>query len=337
MKVGLTASTLLHTGILVMALVSFTGAEPFEPMTESMPVDIISASDFTKLTKGVKTGELSEKQKQVADKVGDPTPVADHRLKASEKAPVDVTAPPPPAAPPKPPETKPPEPKPAEPKPPEPKPAEPKPAEAKPPEPKPAEPLPKADDAPKNEAKPAEPKPEQTPPKPQEAAVQPAPLPPRRPAVPPAPRPVESQAPARDFNTDEIKELLDKRVPNRQVASANEVSSSSSLGSPQGNAATLSMSEIDAFRARMRQCWNTTGIPNDQPVYVDIRVDLKPDGSLVGEPQVMRGTAPPYGPVLARTAVAALVRCQPFTMFRKETYNQWKSMDLTFRPQEFDR
>ncbi len=326
MKVGLTASTILHTSVLVFALVSFTGAEPFEPVPESMPVDIISASDFTKLTKGVKSGEKTEKPKQVAEKVGDPTPVADHRLKASEKSPVDVTQPPPPSQPPKPPEPKPVE------KPPEPKPPEPKPPEPKPVEPKPAEPQPKADDAPKSEPKPAEAKP------PQEAAPQPAPMPPRRPPVPRTPpRPVETDAPARDFNTDEIKELLDKRTPNRQVASGSEVSDTSSLGSPQGNAATLSMSEIDAFRARMRQCWNTTGIPNDQPVYVDVRVDLKPDGSLAGEPVVTRGTAPPYGPVLARTAIAALVRCQPFTMFRKETYNQWKSMDLTFRPQEFDR
>ncbi|MGQ3672365.1 cell envelope biogenesis protein TolA [Xanthobacter sp. TB0136] len=326
MKVGLTASTLLHASVLVLALVTFTGAEPFEPVPESMPVDIISASDFTKLTKGVKTGEKTEKPKQVAEKVGDPTPPADHRLKASDKAPVDVTQPPPPSQPPKPPEPKPVE------KPPEPKPPQPKPPEPKPVEPKPAEPQPKADDAPKNEPKPAETKPQQ------EAALQPAPLPPRRPPVPRTPpRPVESDAPARDFSTDEIKELLDKRTPNRQVASGGEVSDTTSLGSPQGTAATLSMSEIDAFRARMRQCWNTTGIPNDQPVYVDVRVDLKPDGSLAGEPQVMRGTAPPYGPVLARTAIAALVRCQPFTMFRKETYNQWKSMDLTFRPQEFDR
>ncbi|MGE4372368.1 MAG: hypothetical protein AB7E29_05580 [Xanthobacter sp.] len=327
MKVGLTASTAIHAAVLVVALVSFTGAEPFEPVPESMPVDVISASDFTKLSKGSKTSPKADKPKQIAEKVGDPTPVEDARLKASEKAPVEATTPPPPApkveAKPDPKqEAKPAEPKPA-PKAAEPAPALPKPAEQK------------ADEALKNEPKkPEPPKPEQAQ---QQAAAQPMPMPPKRPPVPRTPpRPVESDAPSRDFNTDEIKELIDKRLPSRELASASELSSDSSLGSPRGEGATLTMSEIDAFRARMRQCWNTTGIPNDQPVFVDIRVDLKPDGSLQGEPQVMRGTAPPYGPVLARTAIAALVRCQPFTMFRRETYNQWKSMDLTFRPQEFD-
>ena len=70
---------------------------------------------------------------------------------------------------------------------------------------------------------------------------------------------------------------------------------------------------------------------------MDIRVDFKMDGTLRIEPTVIGGSASTYGPAVARTAVAALVRCQPFTMFRKETYAQWKILDLTFRPQEFER
>ena len=61
-------------------------------------------------------------------------------------------------------------------------------------------------------------------------------------------------------------------------------------------------------------------------------------GHLTGRAQAFNNPeAVLLGTETARTAVAALVRCQPFTMFRKETYAQWKSMDLTFRPQEFER
>lgn len=328
MRPGLAASTVAHAGIIVLTLVSFTGAKPFEPMPESMPVDVISATDFTKLTKGAKTAPKMEKPQQVAEKVAEPTPVEDPKLKVSKDAPVEATAPPPPAPAPAPKVDMPPEPpKPVE-APPKP-PAPPKAAEA------PPKVEPKVDEALKNEPR-KEDKPKDEQPK-EEAKVAPTPLPPKKPAPPP-PRPVEAQqTPPREFSTDQIKELLDKRTPTRQVASASQTSTTSSLGVPSGQAATLSMSEIDAFRARMRQCWNTTGIPPEEKVFVDVRVDFKPDGTLRAEPVVIGGSASTYGPAVARTAVAALVRCQPFTMFRKETYAQWKSMDLTFRPQEFDR
>lgn len=328
MQPGLTASTIAHAGIIVLTLVSFTGAKPFEPMPESMPVDIISASDFTKMTRGAQSAPKQEKPKQVAEKVAEPTPVEDPKLKVSKDPPVEATQPPPPAPAPTLKTEEPPAPQ---------KPAEAPPKPAQPPKAVEAPPKvePKVDEAlksePKKEDKPKEEQPVQ------EAKAPPAPLPPKKPAPPP-PRPVEAQqTPPREFNTDQIKELLDKRTPTRQVASASELSPTSSLGSARGQSATLSMSEIDAFRARMRQCWNTTGIPPEQRVFVDIRVDLRPDGTLAAEPAVLEGSTPPYGPVLARTAIAALHRCQPFTMFRKETYAQWKSMDLTFRPQEFDR
>ncbi|MDI4656222.1 cell envelope biogenesis protein TolA, partial [Xanthobacter autotrophicus] len=92
MRAGIAASTLLHAGVLVLTLVSFTGAKPFEPMTESLPVDVVSISEYTKLTKGARNAPKLDKPKQIAEKVGDPTPVEDAKLKASEKAPVEATA-----------------------------------------------------------------------------------------------------------------------------------------------------------------------------------------------------------------------------------------------------
>lgn len=328
MKPGLAASTVAHAAILVFTLVSFSGAKPYEQSPDAVPVDVISATDFTKLTKGSKSAQKTEKPQQVAEKVAEPTPVEDPKLKVSKDPPVEATAPPPPAPAPAPKADTPPEP---------PKPVE---APPKPPTPQksveaPPKPETKVDEALKSEPK-KEDKPKDDQPK-EVAKVEAPPLPPKKPALPP-PKPAEArQTPPREFNTDQIKELLDKRTPTRQVASASQTSTTTSLGVPNGQAATLSMSEIDAFRARMRQCWTTTGIPPGEQVVVEIRVDFKPDGTLRMEPAVISGSASTYGPAVARTAVNALVRCQPFTMLRKETYAQWKSMDLTFRPQEFER
>ena len=47
MRAGIAASTLLHAGVLVLTLVSFTGAKPFEPMPESLPVDAVSYTHLT--------------------------------------------------------------------------------------------------------------------------------------------------------------------------------------------------------------------------------------------------------------------------------------------------
>lgn len=313
MKAGLVSSTALHAGVLVFALVSFSGAHQFEAMPESMPVDIVSASDFSKLTKGNKTAPKAEKPKQVAEKVAEPTPVEDEKLKVSEKPPVEATAPPPPPPPPPPPQPK------VEEKPPTPPKAE-----------APPKPEPKADESLKAEQKKDD--------KPQQEEAKAAPIPPRKPAIPKEqPKPVEAQnAPPRDFNADQIKDLLDKRTPTRQVASASQVSSTSSLGAPRGDAQTLSMSEIDAFKARLRQCWAPQGFPDQAGLFVMVNVTFNANGTLSGQPQILGGKDSPYWRALADSAVRALLQCQPYTMLRPEKFQAWKDMELRFTPRLFD-
>ncbi len=312
MRVGLTASSVVHGSIILLMLVSLPSASPFDQEPESMPVDIISASDFTKLTKGDKTGKKEEPPKVVAEKV-DATekPVDDPKQKVSEKTPVEATAPPPPPPPAQ--EQKP-------------QPTPPKAAEQAPP---PKE-QPKPEEALKSEPL----KQEQAKPEPKVAAA--APMPPKKPPPPrERPKPVET-ASTRDFNADQIKQLLDKRDPTRQAATSAALSNTSSLGAARGDAAHLSQSEIDAFRARLRQCWNTQGLPNDQNLFVLVNVSLNVDGTIAGQPEVLEGQASTFGPALRDSALRALYRCQPYTMLRKETYSLWKSMELKFTPNMFD-
>ncbi|MFS8039814.1 cell envelope biogenesis protein TolA [Xanthobacter sp. AM33] len=317
MRAGIAASTLLHAGVLVLTLVSFTGAKPFEPMPESLPVDVISISDYTKLTKGARNAPKADAPKQIAEKVGDPTPVEDAKLKASEKPPVEATAPPPP------------------PPPPPPK-VEPTPKEAAPAKVEPTPPKEQAELAPKPEQKKQEqPKDEAK----TEAAA--APLPPRKPAPPrEQPKPVEANAAPSEFNTDQIKQLLDKRTPSRQVASAEQVSTTSSLGSPRGDGQQLTASEIDAFRRRVMECWSTDGGNLDRNINVDVDIYLNKDGSLSAAPRIapgQPGAGQPAFQAYAMNGIRAIMACQPYKMFRPETYAEWKTLPIRLNDRLFSR
>src|ERR1700709_2539225 len=126
-------------------MVSFSARSLEAPPPESMPVDIISADQLSKITAGSKTGEKA-KPKPLAEKIADAKPVADTVGKITEKPPVETAVAPTP--PPKPVE------KPVEKKPDPPKPV----AENKPKdEPKPAE---------KRQNRPPSPRPRRPPPQP---------------------------------------------------------------------------------------------------------------------------------------------------------------------------
>ena len=74
MRIGLVTSAVGHGAVLLWSLVSFA-ARPYDVTpVDSLPVDIVSASEFSQLTKGVKTAEKVTTPKPFAEKVADPTP-----------------------------------------------------------------------------------------------------------------------------------------------------------------------------------------------------------------------------------------------------------------------
>jgi colicin import membrane protein len=298
-------------------------AQPMEaPPVQALPVSFVSEKDFSQLTQGVKNAPQLKIPdiKPLADKVDEQKSVDQQAPKVSTKP--EITTP---AA--KPVSEAKPEPK-SEPKP-ESK-AEPKPEQK--PEPKPElktelKPAPKPADKP-DKPKPPEYRPDQIasllkkdaakdPPKQQDAPTQPARDTPK-------------------FNADQVAQLLDKREPQRQVASAQSLNDSPTLGAAVGaQNARLSQSEIDALRARISSCWSPPpGIDANSRVYVVLRVLFKADGSMVQAPTLVEGTASALGPALAESAKRALLLCQPFTMLRPEHYDQWKDLELKFDPHE---
>jgi outer membrane biosynthesis protein TonB len=100
MKVGLTISIVLHAAAMLWGVISFA-AKPLEAKpTESLPVDIVSATEFTQLMAGNKTAPKAEKPKPLVEKVEEPKPAKDLNAKVDNKelqAAKEEATPPPPA------------------------------------------------------------------------------------------------------------------------------------------------------------------------------------------------------------------------------------------------
>src|ERR1044072_8745740 len=110
MKAGWTISAVLHAGVLVWGLVTFATKPLSAPAPEFITADIISATDFSQITNGIKTARKAETPKPLVEKVAEAKPVEEQNIKVADNRPgilptSDQVQPP-----------KPPEPKKAEPK-----------------------------------------------------------------------------------------------------------------------------------------------------------------------------------------------------------------------------
>ena len=304
----LVASVALHVLVIGWGMVSFSARSLEAPPPESMPVDIISADQVSKITAGSKTGE-KDKPKPLVEKVAEAKPVDDTAGKVTEKPEVKTEAAPEPP----------------------PKPVE-KPVEMNPDPPKPV-----AEHKPKDEPKPIEKKPD--PPKvdpiaealKKDEAKKPTPKPQAKAAPPKPPEPKRE----RTFDQSKIAALLDKRDPTRHAATGESLNSTASLGASRGTAATLSQSELDALRARLTKLWNVqAGTEHPEELIVDIRIRLTPDKRLAAPPEIVsRGSSPRYR-AAADAAMRAVLQAQPYDMLRPATYEQWKDMIVTFDPRQ---
>jgi colicin import membrane protein len=278
-------SAALHAGVLGFAMLTFSGAALDATPPESMPIDLVSTEEFSKLAKGAKDAPKAETPKPLVEKKAEEAkPVEEQKPKPVEKKP-EVQAARAETAPP---------------------------AEQKP-DPI-AEKIKKEE--PKQEAKPVEKKVE---------------LPPRKPP-PPKPQP--------KFDADKIAALLDKREATRETSTGAQVNDKPSLGATQGAEARLSQSEIDALRARLRECWNPpVGAVNAANTSVVFRVLFRKDGALAGAPALVeiKGAGSEHGPVLVESARRALLQCQPYKMLKPEHYDMWKDMEITFDPRDMFR
>ena len=307
MRTATTISVIGHAAVLLWSVWSLAAHPLAEPAADSLPVDIVTASDFSKITQGVKDAPKAETPKPLAEKVAEAKPVEDTTAKLVEKKEVKAARDLPPS-----PEAKPVETKPQESKPQKDPTAEKKPSDAK------TDPI--AEALEKSQVKP-EPK------KPEKAQADKTPVPPKKPA-PPAPK----------FDPKRVEALLDKRDPARLAAAAETLSPAPSLGLPSGRDAQLSMSELDALRARLARLWTPpAGAPDPRELIVLVRMRLKSDGTLAAPPEVLNSGHSPYYLAARDSAKRAVIRGQPYDMLRPEHYEQWKDIEITFDPRDMIR
>ena len=224
-----------------------------------MPVDLVTADEFSKITAGVKDAPKVETPKPLVEKVAETKPVEEQAAKVENK---EVKAA-----------------REAEPSPPEPKPVESKPEESKPVEAKPVE------KTPRNSSRPR-----------RSPIRSPRSLP-RTTRRSPSRRRSRPRRRCRRGSPRRRRPSSTPRRSRRCSTSAMRRGSrppatcsirSASLGLPRGTAETLSMSELDALRARLANLWNIpAGAKDPRELTVLIRIKLKPDGTLNGPPMVL--------------------------------------------------
>ena len=100
----------------------------------------------------------------------------------------------------------------------------------------------------------------------------------------------------------------------------------------------LSLSEEDALKAQIFGCWSIPlGLPYDENLLVRIKLELKPDGSVI-KSEILdhaRMNKPGQGfyKVLAESALRAVKLCQPLRVPTKG-YERWKDLQLNFDARE---
>jgi hypothetical protein len=85
--------------------------------------------------------------------------------------------------------------------------------------------------------------------------------------------------------------------------------------------------EATTIKSSCRFGWPRTDAGADAPSAI-VKFKLKQDGSLAGEPVVVGSHADPSQAV-AKTALAAVKRCQPFRL-PPNLYEFWKEVEINF-------
>jgi hypothetical protein len=100
----------------------------------------------------------------------------------------------------------------------------------------------------------------------------------------------------------------------------------------------LSLSEEDALKAQIFGCWSIPlGLPYNEDLLVRIKLQLKPDGSIIRSEILdhARMNKPGQGfyKVLAESALRAIKLCQPLRV-PSSGYERWKELQLNFDARE---
>src|SRR3954447_2648061 len=97
MRTATTISAIGHGAVLLWSVWSLTARPLATPMSDALPVDIVSASELSQITQGIKDAPKAQLQKPLVEKVAEAKPVEDPTAKVVEKKEVKAAREPPPA------------------------------------------------------------------------------------------------------------------------------------------------------------------------------------------------------------------------------------------------
>jgi len=179
-----------------------------------------------------------------------------------------------------------------------------------------------------------------------EAALQQPPQPPpsaepHAQPIPPNPAPAASPSPgyAQPGPDVTVKYHVVLGLPEAMPASVLSADAGDKAGDG-GDAATradVSADMVTALRRRIRECSKLppSVSPSDH-FTIKMRLLMRRDGRLAAEPMAKEGPATLKAIDLKNSAVAALAACQPYMMLPPDKYEEWKVIDLTFTPGDFN-
>jgi outer membrane biosynthesis protein TonB len=174
------------------------------------------------------------------------------------------------------------------------------------------------------------------------AAAQPQPQPP-----PPAPSspPTPAAAPAPAYVPPEpdltVKYHVMLGLPEDLPLPAKPASSGDKPGdgidATASSAADVASSVVAEFRSHLKTCSKLPAAvgPSDN-VIIKLRVLMTPNGRLARDPILIEASASAKGPLLMQSAISALQACQPYAMLPADRYGEWKVLDLSFSPRDFN-
>ena len=313
MRWSLAISLVVHACILLVAVGVFQSPDEYKvEELESVPVELVSLDEFSKRQAVQKDVPKPEPEQKIAPKVKVVPEIKEIAPKPAEEIKQAAREPQPE-----------PEPKPAK---------EPEPVAEPEPQPEPLE-------EPIKETEQIEPEP----------VAEPEPEPVKKAAVPlPRAKPKKlvrkiaekkkkkkKKKPA--FNPDDVAALLNK-IDDEKAAppidgDPDSTPEQDELTSLIGHDDSISASELDWFRQKVGQCWNVpAGARDAQNLIVKIRIKMDPLGNVMGQPRIENTSNHPVFEAASRSAIAAVVGCQPYEMFSAEKYNSWKEILINFDP-----
>ena len=139
------------------------------------------------------------------------------------------------------------------------------------------------------------------------------------------------------FDPNNIAALIDKSKENKAEVLKKNPDLSQDQNKNFENTG-LSLSEEDALKAQIFGCWSIPlGLPYNENLLVRIKLELKPDGSVI-KSEILdhaRMNKPGQGfyKVLAESALRAVKLCQPLRV-PSTGYERWKELQLNFDARE---